>query len=173
MTDVVTFLCVAEGSRLRVRITSPGYMPGANCQFPRAIREAGAVYHAPAAAVALARSGERYFYRVRAAAIAAGAPAEGAAAGPGADGSGATRAGADADLVARVRGMRVYGEGDAPECLICMSAVSTRVFYPCGHHCACDACIAALRRAAPPRGLPLCPLCRTPIQEAVDRALIT
>ena len=34
---VVTFRCVAEGSRLRVRVTTPGYNPYINCQFPKGI----------------------------------------------------------------------------------------------------------------------------------------
>jgi outer membrane protein assembly factor BamB len=36
--------CVPEGSKVRVRVVSPGYNPGWNVQFPRNLREAGARY---------------------------------------------------------------------------------------------------------------------------------
>jgi hypothetical protein len=34
---VVTFRCISEGNRLRVRVTTPGYNPHINCQFPKGL----------------------------------------------------------------------------------------------------------------------------------------
>lgn len=33
--------CVKEGSKLRIKIISDGYLNSANCQFPRALRVMG------------------------------------------------------------------------------------------------------------------------------------
>ena len=40
-TEKVIVECVQEGKKVRARVISPGYDPDKNCQFPRAVREAG------------------------------------------------------------------------------------------------------------------------------------
>lgn len=63
--ECVFLACVKEGGRLRVRITSPGYLHEANCQFSRAIREAGRVYRVAPSCIKLAAGARgKYFYRV-------------------------------------------------------------------------------------------------------------
>ena len=42
--EYVELKCIKEGSKLRVRILSPGYLANANCQFPRDIRIEGLRY---------------------------------------------------------------------------------------------------------------------------------
>ena len=173
---LVFFLCVAEGSKLRVRITSPGYAPGANCQFPRAIRGAGRRYCAPADAVTLARgAGGTYFDRAKpaqvrlcdddTAAAAAGLPrvARGeAAAGPS---DPAAAAAADFSNL-RVFGDEEYRQGKESECNICVVNVITHVIV-------CSESIEAItQKCRGGRDKPLCPLCRGPIAAVVDRALI-
>ena len=65
MTDVVFLQCVKEGSRLRMRITSPGYHHDANCQCPREIRVPGRKYTAPMHAITFVQGpNRRYFYRI-------------------------------------------------------------------------------------------------------------
>ena len=76
--DTVQFICQRVGGKMRVRITSAGYHPTANCQFPRALRAEGRRFSAPADAVTFTE-GPRgtLFYRVRKSAIVevAGSPA--------------------------------------------------------------------------------------------------
>lgn len=36
--ELVLLHCVQEGSKVRMKIQSPGYIPGANCQISRSIR---------------------------------------------------------------------------------------------------------------------------------------
>ena len=155
---LVEFECVAEGSRLRVRIVTPGYAPGANCQFPRAIRAAGARFVAEAAAVHVAQSRGRYFYRVTPGAIRvlAGAP-------PG------VADGAPPGLAARPAA--IFADDD-PTCSVCLDAPKSLVFIPCGHYHTCADCFAGMQRSA---GAPLtlrCPICRQQVAAAVDRALL-
>ncbi len=65
MTTFVNLKCIKEGSRLRVKITTPGYNNNANCQFPRAIRAEGKTFKVPAANVTVAgNEGRGFFYRV-------------------------------------------------------------------------------------------------------------
>ena len=63
--NLIQFKCIKEGSKLRVKIISPGYNQYANCQFPKNIRKNGAVYEAPASAVSFNRNSNiQFFYRV-------------------------------------------------------------------------------------------------------------
>lgn len=146
----VEFECVAEGSRLRVRIVTPGYAPGSNCQFPRAIRAAGARFAAPASAVHVAQARGRYFYRVTPSQIRALAPDE-TAASP------------------TERPAAIFAD-DSPACSICLDAPKSLVFVPCGHYHTCVECFTELRMANGAR--PPCPICRQQVAAAVDRALL-
>ena len=124
--DEVQFLCVKEGRDLRIRIVSPGYLPGANCQFPRGIRREGGRYSSPASAVKTRRSPKgTYFYSVTASAVREVAPSA-------------------LDL----SGVKVFAD-EAPECAICMDAPKTLVFVPCGHFCSCEGCFPSLKRKCP------------------------
>lgn len=112
--DSVFFKCVKEGSRLRVRISTSGYFPEANVQFPRSIRKVGATYTAPSAAVTLARGpAGKYFYRVKKGEIVC------------------------KDIIYEVKGLF---SGDDSDCVICMSNPYDVVIVPCGHYCICREC---------------------------------
>jgi hypothetical protein len=113
MENRVSLTCVVEGGRLRVRITSPGYLSTANCQFPRNLRAEGRSFTVPARAVSLVLRGAKAFYRVQAKDVvedeAAVAPC--------------------LPVVARV-----YDAGvDDGSCAICLSEARTQVAAPCGH----------------------------------------
>ena len=41
-----------------------------------------------------------------------------------------------------------------PTCVICLTEERSRLFHPCMHLCACDACAARVTQ---------CPLCKTPV----------
>ena len=116
----VSLVCVKEGSRLRVRITSPGYLNTANCQFPRNIRAVGRTYSVPATGVTLAQGpGGKYFYRVNKNLVTA---------------------------VVNKKPEKVFGDDDGSECLICMDQPKKLVFVPCGHYCSCSLCAAKLNQ---------------------------
>lgn len=56
--------------------------------------------------------------------------------------------------------------GDPPpqdRCLICMATAKSHAFVPCGHHCACEACSAAILY----RGQATCPVCRARVRMAM------
>jgi Zinc finger, C3HC4 type (RING finger) len=124
--DDVEFECFAEGSRLRVRVTSAGYNRFANCQFPRDIRVAGARFTAPRHALTFASGpGGTFFYRVRPSLIrpVVGAPT------------------------------RVFEDVGVDECAICLCDPKAVVFTPCGHFHVCAGCAARLGARAP---CPIC-----------------
>ena len=147
---IVLFRCVQEGSKLRIRIASPGYLPEANCQFPRAIRRAGATYQAPASAVTTSQrsANGKYFYRVRASAVKE----------IGSDAFSAREA--ERTDLSR---LRIFEEEGA-ECVVCMDREKSEVFVPCGHFCCCQLCIPLLKGK--------CPMCRGAITIAVNRSQI-
>lgn len=143
---VVFFRCVKEGSRLRVRISTPGYFPEANCQFPRAIRKVGATYTAPSAAVTLARGpAGKYFYRVKKGLITCN----------------------DEVSTAKYEVKGIFS-GEGVECVICMDNPYDVVIVPCGHYCICEEC--SVRLAASRMN---CPICRGRIEAAVSRDKIS
>jgi hypothetical protein len=114
--------CIKVGSRLRIRVISPGYNPEANCQFPRAIRTDGGTYSIPTHALSFSRgSTGKFYYRVNSRYI---------------------------TVTTEVKLTKIY-EDDNPECVICMDAAKSIVFAPCGHYCTCDACSKQLNGKCP------------------------
>lgn len=108
--------CIREGSRLRVRIVTGGFLPSANCQFPHNIRVDGRTYSVPLSDVNLSSSRGKYFYRIGKRNITI---EEDFKQGPVSIG-------------------RIYETSS--ECVICMGEESTHVFAPCGHYCVCGDC---------------------------------
>lgn len=138
----VYLVCLKEGSRLRVRITTPGYLSTANCQFPRALRVEGRMFKVSPSAVHLAAGPRgKYFYRVNGPVEVLGASSEAEVATP-----------------QTVSLEHVYDDGG--DCVVCLDAPKTRIMVPCGHFCLCDACNAQLRKRA-------CPICRSGIALAI------
>ena len=139
----VTLECVKVGSRLRVRVISPGYFPDANCQFPRALRVAGARYAVPKDKLRFVQgAGRKYYYSVTRAHV--------------------TTLGAG-DAAAQIE-LRIYEDEEEAECLICMDAAKDVVLVPCGHYCLCAPCAQRLDGK--------CPMCRAPIRQVAQRAQI-
>lgn len=138
--DTVRLRCVKEGSRLRVRIVSPGYSPIANCQFPRDIRVDGREYEVPAGDIQLTEhhASRKFFYRVGKSNIRVVEPA-----------------------VANTS-LKVYGDPDA--CAICFDDenVDFVVFAPCGHCACCSNCGERVKSKG-------CPICRASIQRIVKK----
>jgi hypothetical protein len=125
--SVVKLVCVSEGSRLRVRIQSPGYLSSANCQFPQKLRAEGRVFEVPARFVRLVTTRGRNFYSVT------------------------TKSEIRiANETATVSVLKIFEDEEAPTCLVCWTAPKEIVFAPCGHYHCCAECTAPLKRC------PLC-----------------
>jgi len=138
----VNLECVKEGSRLRVKIISPGYLNAANCQFPRAIRKVGAKYTVPRSAITLSsgRAG-KYFYRIKKKDITVLS---------------------EESIIEKIIVEKIF-EDDDEDCVICMDRPHSLIIVPCGHYCLCAVCVSILRQGSEPR----CPICRAPIIKAV------
>jgi hypothetical protein len=146
--DEVTLVCVKEGSKLRVRILTPGYYTRANCQFPRDIRVDGRQYSVPRSDVAIAvGKGGMYFYRIgfkhikildgEASALAAGG---------------------------KINVAKVFKVDE--ECVVCMSSPVQKILVPCGHMCMCAACDALMKSQAS-LGKYICMICRSHIVASI------
>lgn len=122
--DTVSLVCVLEGKKLRVRITSVGYLSTANCQFPRALRVEGRRYTVNAAEVRLITGTRRNFYRVNARSV---------------------------DIVSATID-KVYEDCDCADCAVCLFEPKDTVFAPCGHYYCCSGCAAALTKCPICRG---------------------
>jgi len=119
-SDSIRFTCIKQGSRLRIRIISPGYISTANCQFPRKIREEGAIYEAPRSALTFSKNSyQKFFYRVKASAI--------------------KKISSNQSISVE----KIYGE--AGECNICFDNEKDIIFVPCGHFCCCSNCYSQLK----------------------------
>jgi hypothetical protein len=115
---LVELQCIKVGSKLRVRILTPGYYRDANCQFPRDLRVEGRHYKVSPSIISLITTRGKYYYSV-------------------------TNRGAiqvvDATNI-DLNALKVYEDTDTTECAICMSAPKDSVMYPCGHFYTCDEC---------------------------------
>ena len=65
MTELVYLKCVKEGSKLRIKIISPGYHNESNCQFPKDIRVPERRYSVPRSAISFSEGpNHKFFYRI-------------------------------------------------------------------------------------------------------------
>lgn len=63
--DYVILECVEEGSKLRVKMKSSGYLIGSNCQFPRDLKVKGRMFKVPKEHVKLITMRGKYFYSIK------------------------------------------------------------------------------------------------------------
>lgn len=138
MTEVY-LECIKEHSRLRVRITSPGYNNQANCQFPRDIRVVGRKFKVPSSAISVAGSeGKGFFYRVKRAHV--------------------EQIGEEVVIIPD----KIFSTGD---CALCLSEVADIVIIPCGHMCMCTGC----SKEMDVNHIKDCPMCRTRITNKIHK----
>lgn len=138
-SNEVMLKCVKVGSKLRVRIISPGYYSDANCQFPKDIRKEGRVYKVNVKEVVLAEgSAGRYFYRVKNGIQIL-------------DGS---------VLDESITKVKIFEDKSENDCAICLCSPKTTVIVPCGHFYTCKACSTKLDN---------CPICRGSIAKLIDK----
>jgi len=142
--------CVAEGSKLRVKMKSPGYLINSNCQFPRDLRIAGRKFKVPVADVKLMTQRGKYFYSIK-------KKTNIEIIGNGSDASDITEI-----LRDNLKNMKIYEDVDTSDCAVCLSDTKNIVFIPCGHFYTCKSCSERLKT---------CPICRETISECVDKNL--
>jgi hypothetical protein len=144
----VELICVKQGSKLRVKILTLGYLANANCQFPRDIRIEGLRYKVKADDVKLITARGRWFYSVKKKdAIEILNPNQ---LEPN-------------QLQPNPINIQIYEDQTEVECLICMTEPKNTVFYPCGHYHACAKCACMVNN---------CPMCMKKIENRIDRGLI-
>lgn len=161
---LVYFTCVKEGSKFRVRITSPGYNPEANCQFPRAIRGDGKIFTAPVSAVSFARGPQgKFFYRVKPKDVVEVDPEEAEEREGEVANVGANRSALLRELGVKTKVKAIY-QDDTEECIVCFDESKEVVLVPCGHYCLCGGCAHQVEEVSGK-----CPLCRSDITKIVTR----
>lgn len=140
---MVLLKCVKEGSRLRIKIVSSGYIINANCQFPKALRIEGQMYECGENDITLAKIGQKHFYRIYK--------------------NGIKILNEDVMISTRTPlsdDFKVYTDLDEPNCSICLTQLKTLIYVPCGHFITCDTCDKMLKKR-------VCPMCRVAITYTV------
>jgi len=146
MSDLVYLQCVQEGSKLRIKIISPGYHNTANCSFPKDIRLPGRKYSVPSHAVSFAENSScKFFYRINKSQI---------------------KIIEEGSVITTTTTIvsKVYEDDTVKDCIICMSTEKDVVFASCGHYCACNACSLKIKNSTGK-----CPICRSSIIAIVKR----
>lgn len=144
--SLVNLVCVKVGSKLRVRIVSYGYKPDANSQFPRNLRVEGRKFTVPSTDVTLVKRGATYFYSVRAANVKI------------VDGHGSNEISEEYKT-----NLKIFGESEDTDCVVCMCESKDAVFGPCGHFSCCKGCSLSIQSSSGK-----CPMCRTHIVCVID-----
>lgn len=147
--EVVYLTCVKVANKLRVRITSPGYLTSANCSFPRSIRAEGAIYSVPKHAVKLSeKAGMKFFYHINKNYVTVLSNI-----------SSQPQQRSDEKVE-----MNKIFEDDNEECIICFDKPKNTVFFTCGHYNCCNECASMIFNTKKS-----CPMCRTKILKIVPR----
>ena len=138
--------CVNEGSKLRVKMKSPGYLINSNCQFPRALRVPGRKFKVPVEYVKLITQRGRYFYSIKNQSV--------------------IQIINDNELenfkMENIKlNIKIYEDVDVLECAVCLCNAKNTVFIPCGHFYTCSTCSPQLKT---------CPICRINITERIDKS---
>ena len=140
--DYIELKCVKDGSKLRVKIISTGYINYANCQFPRDLRIEGRRFKVNTENVKLITQRGRWFYSIK---------------------KRDSIEIIDENLNLDMANLQIYEDENENECSICMSEVKNDVFYPCGHFYTCKKCSIKLSN---------CPSCNKIIEKRIDKSLI-
>ena len=158
-TPVSVYLkCIRTGGKLRVRITSAGYLNDANCRFPRALRVDGAIYTCKHTDISLITTRNKYYYMI----AKAGIQVVSGQSPPVANG-GAGKIITDIDsLTEDMSKIKIYEDTGSSDCAICMTVPKNTVINPCGHYYMCSSCATIVKH---------CPICRGKITGLIDKSL--
>jgi hypothetical protein len=164
---LVIIQCVQQGSRLRMKILSEGYINGANCQMSRSVREAGKYYTVHEEDVRLVAARGRHFYRVSDAHIKKYSSMPSILKKTTSLGRTRTKSkskqGDDTEEPAAKRRKgpaQVFCDEGNVECIICMDRDRQVIFVECGHYYCCQACYDGLREKN-------CPVCKQRIKYTI------
>ena len=113
----VILKCIKEGSRLRVRIVTEGYLNSANCQFPKNIRSEGRFYEVPIENVNLITRTSKWYYSIK-----------------------KNIKILDSIGSLNLEDIKIFEDETSSECCICLSEEKEIVFVPCGHYYCCNTC---------------------------------
>jgi hypothetical protein len=147
----VKLICIKEGSKLRVKIASKGYLNDANCQFPRDIREIGRCYKVKARNIKLVSSRGKYFYSINRRDVQIACEEDFLGNEP-----------FNEDTPEDFKNLTVYEDEGMQDCCVCLSHVKEIVFN-CGHFYTCTDCSKSLK---------ICPICRSNITLRIPKEQI-
>lgn len=140
--NYVEMYCVQEGSKLRVKISTIGYLRNANVQFPKDLRVNGRRFRVLKSSVNLITIRGKYYYSVK------------------------KRNCIDIiDIVSTsdLNSITLYEDTETNECAICLCNEKNTIFIPCGHYYCCNVCSDKLRE---------CPICRSQILQKIDKSMM-
>lgn len=140
--DYVELKCIKEGTKLRVKIISQGYINYANCQFPKDLRIEGRRFKVKPEYIKLITQKGRWFYSIK---------------------KKNSIEIIDNISTEELLKLQIYEDKDENECSICMTEFKNDVFYPCGHFYTCKKCSNKLSH---------CPYCKQIIENRIDKSLI-
>ena len=143
MTEVY-LKCVKEGSKLRIKIVSPGFHNEANCQFPRDIRVENRKFSVPRHAISFAEGpNHKFFYRISKSYI---------------------KIVEEDSIEFSSTISKIFEDTAVTDCMICMDREKVIVFAQCGHYICCLECSETLFKTTQK-----CPVCRSLINSLVKR----
>jgi len=142
---IVRLKCVKIGSKLRVRIVTPGYFTNANCQFPKDLRVEGRLYDVDASAVNLVTRNKNFYSITKKSAIKIVSDIDSLT-----------------DLLAETKiNIKVYEDNASDDCAICMTNEKCMIIVPCGHYYTCATCTALIKK---------CPICRCGFTKSINKS---
>jgi hypothetical protein len=137
----VILKCIKEGSKLRIRIISPGYNQQANCRFPRDLRVEGQYYLVNPRSIKMITTRGKYYYAIKDNVFIQ------------------VQQEKDLPKLPPVK-VKVYEDVEQEECCVCFDAPKQSVFVPCGHFYTCHACSSRCVS---------CPICRVKVELHIDK----
>lgn len=146
-TEYVILECVEEGSKLRVKMKSPGYLINSNCQFPRDLRVAGRKFKVPVEYVKLMTQRGKYFYSIKNKSVIQIINDD---------------EHKELNMENIKKNTKIYEDADTNDCAVCLCNEKDTVFIPCGHFYTCMGCSQQLKT---------CPICRCTITERISKSL--
>lgn len=142
---VVRLKCIKVGSKLRVRILTPGYFTNANCQFPKDLRVEGRLYDVPVSAVTLVTRNKNFYSITKKSVIKIVSHIDSL-----------TESFADTKI-----NIKVYEDNASDDCAICMTNEKCMIIVPCGHYYTCATCTSLIKK---------CPICRCGFTKAINKS---
>lgn len=146
MNEIVELICVKERSKLRVKITTPGYLNTANCQFPKNLRVEGRKFQVKYTNIKLIQTRGKYFYSIAGKNILNINTTN-------------TKSNSEAEINTITQ---IFEDETTNECSVCLDNEKNIVFN-CGHLYTCHDCSYRLTK---------CPICRIHITLRIDKNIM-